>query len=303
MAITINWDSTSGKDTLKTLIRKTYNTTDREPLVEHKDLYNVISTEDEFERDLRFAGLGRATELTDGEEIPTQDPPDPSTKTYTQGYWGNGFRITAGMKMYNKIGLMKAMTKDLKRTMIESKDIDAMTLWNNLTSTSYLGFDELALASNSHTTLDDAATGYDNYLDAALGVTSYRSGKVYFRTLVDDQGMTFVAKPDTLVVNPELEQEADELLGSTLKPWTGDNTTNVYKGDTKPLVCSRITSATMWAMLAKNHALYDVNILTSQAPNLIVKDAPDNSEDTVVLSSQRYTWGFGDPRCCFIGDL
>jgi len=56
-------------------------------------------------------------------------------------------------------------------------------------------------------------------------------------------------------------------------------------------------------LLAKNHALYDVNILTSQAPNLIVKDAPDNSEDTVVLSSQRYTWGFGDPRTVFVGDL
>ena len=303
MAINTGWDTTTYKDTLKNIIRKEYNTTDREPLVEHKALYNTVSTDDEFERDLRFAGLGQASELTDGEEIPTQDPPDPGTKTYTQGYWGNGFRITAGMKMYNKIKMMKAMTKSLKLTMIETKDIDAMTLWNNLTSTSYVGFDTLALASNSHTCSDDASTTYDNYLDAALGYTSFESAKVYFRTLVDDQGMTFVARPDTLAVNPYYEREAKELLGSTLRYDTTDNAINVYKGDSKVEVFSRITSSTWWCLLAKNNALYDVNVFTSQEPKIIVKDAPDNTEDTVVLSSQWYCSGHGDARMCFIGDL
>ena len=303
MTMDINWDITTNRDTLKSLLRKEFVTTDREPLVEHKMLYNVLSTEDEYERDLRYAGLGMASELTDGEEIPVQDAPIDTTKEYRQGRWGNGFRITAGMKKFNKIGLMKMLTKDLKKTMIETKDIDLMTRWNNLTSTSYVGFDTLALASNSHTCLDDSTTMYDNYLDAALGVTSYESAKVYFRTLVDDQGMTFVAKPDTLAVNPYYEREAKELIGSSQVPWKADNEINVYKGDSNVEVFSRITSSTWWCLLAKNNALYDVNVFTSQQPNLIVKDAPDNTEDTVVLSSQWYTSGHGDSRMVFCGDL
>ena len=302
MSITIGWDTTTGRQTLKTLIRKEFLSTDREPLVEHKDIFNTISTTDEYERDIRYAGLGPASELTDGEEIGLQDPVLDTTKDYRQGRWGNGFRITAGMKKFNKIGLMKSMTKDLKRTMVETKDADVMTSLNNATSATYAGFDTYALAYNTHTCLDDASTTYDNYLDAALGVTSYESAKIYFRTLVDDQGQTFVAKPDTLVVNPYYEREANELIRSTLRYDTGDNAINVYKGDSAIKVCSRLTSSTVWFLMAKNHNLFDLNVFTSQEPNLKVKDAPDNTEDTVVISSQWYKWGHGDPRMVFCGD-
>ena len=302
MSITIGWDTTTGRQTLKTLIRKEFLSTDREPLVEHKDIFNTISTTDEYERDIRYAGLGPASELTDGEEIGLQDPVLDTTKDYRQGRWGNGFRITAGMKKFNKIGLMKSMTKDLKRTMVETKDADVMTLLNNATSATYAGFDTYALAYNTHTCLDDASTTYDNYLDAALGVTSYESAKIYFRTLVDDQGQTFVAKPDTLVVNPYYEREANELIRSTLRYDTGDNAINVYKGDSTIKVCSRLTSSTVWFLMAKSHNLFDLNVFTSQEPNLKVKDAPDNTEDTVVISSQWYKWGHGDPRMVFCGD-
>ena len=302
MSITIGWDTTTGRQTLKTLIRKEFLSTDREPLVEHKDIFKTISTTDEYERDIRYAGLGPASELTDGEEIGLQDPVLDTTKDYRQGRWGNGFRITAGMKKFNKIGLMKSMTKDLKRTMVETKDADVMTLLNNATSATYAGFDTYALAYNTHTCLDDASTTYDNYLDAALGVTSYESAKIYFRTLVDDQGQTFVAKPDTLVVNPYYEREANELIRSTLRYNTGDNAINVYKGDSTIKVCSRLTSSTVWFLMAKNHNLFDLNVFTSQEPNLKVKDAPDNTEDTVVISSQWYKWGHGDPRMVFCGD-
>ena len=302
MSITIGWDTTTGRQTLKTLIRKEFLSTDREPLVEHKDIFNTIGTSDEYERDIRYAGLGPASELTDGEEIGLQDPVLDTTKDYRQGKWGNGFRITSGMKKFNKIGLMKSMTKDLKRTMVETKDADVMTLLNNATSTSYTGFDTMALANNAHSCLDDADTTYDNYLDAALGVTAYESAKIYFRTLVDDQGQTFVAKPDTLVVNPYYEREANELIRSTLRYDVADNAINVYKGDTSIKVCSRLTSTTSWFVMARNHNLFDLNVFTSQEPNLKVKDAPDNTEDTVVISSQWYKWGFGDPRMVFVGD-
>jgi len=58
----------------------------------------------------------------------------------------------------------------------------------------------------------------------------------------------------------------------------------------------------VWFLMAKNHNLFDLNVFTSQEPNLKVKDAPDNTEDTVVISSQWYKWGHGDPRMVFCGD-
>ena len=133
-------------------------------------------------------------------------------------------------------------------------------------------------------------------------MTSFESGQVYFRTMVSDEGLTFKAKADTLAVNPYYEREAQELIRSPLRFDTTDNAVNVYKGVVDIKVFSRITAATWWCLLAKKNDLYDAKVYTSMEPNIIVKDAPDNSEDTVVLSHQKFAYGHGDARTIYCGD-
>ena len=305
MVFNINWDTSTNKDLLKSLLRKLFMAGEDTALVEYKEIFNDLKTSDYYERDERIAGLRGMQEIGDGQAIPLDDPEEGQQKTYTQARFGLGFRITAGMKKFNKWNLMQKFTKNLSKVMKESKDIEIAKMFNNATSATApgkTGYDGLAIASNSHTTLGDDGYTYDNYLDAALGYATLQSAIIYFDDLIDDRGFETPGKPSLLVVDPNLRFTAEELLRSDLKPGSGDNDINVLKGDLRSFVYHRSSSSTAWAVLDKGNDDYDLNVFTSQEPNLIVKDAPDLTEDTVVLSSQWFTYGVGDPRRFYLGN-
>ena len=301
--IRTNWDTSTNKDIFKTLVKKWFDSTDREALVEWPNVAKSYKTSDDYERHGRYAGLDYPGELDEGENIPIQDPKFNTTKDYTQVAYGSGFRITDRMKRFNKIGAMEKFTKSLGRMMREGKDVEVAKMFNNLAATTYAtGFDTLEAAHNSHTTLDDAGTKYDNYLDAALALTSLESALQYFDYLYDDQGNIFTVTPDTLVVNYTLRQDANELLKSSMKPWEQSNTVNVLKGELTPFVYHRLTAATTWFVIAKNHPQYGFFVYTSMEPDSKVQDAPDTTRDTIVTSLQYFRFGFDDPRLLYLGD-
>jgi hypothetical protein len=301
--IRTNWDTSTNKDAFKTLVRKWFDSTDREAIVEYPRVFKTYTTKDEYERHGRYAGLDYPGELDEGENIPIQDPKFNGVKDYEQVAYGSGFRITDRMKRFNKIGAMETFTKSLRRMQREGKDVEVAKIWNNLTATTYTNtFDTLAVATNSHTCLDDAATTYDNYADEALAVGSLESALQYFDYMYDDQGNVFIAQPDTLVVNYTLRQDAFELLKSEMKPWEQSNTKSAYQGALEPFVYHRLTASTTWFVLAKNHPKYGAFVYTSMEPDLVVKDAPDTTRDTLVTSLQYFDFSVDDARLIYVGD-
>lgn len=304
MTFNIGWDTTTNKDILKNLLAKLFDNTQRQAMVEYRDVVKELKTSDYYERRARQAGLTGVQELADGEEIPMADPVLDTTQDLTQVRYGLGFKITSGMKKYNKWDEMKKMTKNLGMVMREFKDVEIAKMWNNATATTYAsGFDTLALASNSHTCLDDEATTYDNYLDGDLGYTTLQSATVYFDTLVDDMGDDMPVTPNKLIVHPQLRFTATELIDSTKKPGTADNDVNALKDwDLSYFVYHRLTSSTFWALLAFNHPDYDLINYTSQEPDIKIQDSPDTSRSTIVTSEQWFKFGFGDGRMAFIGN-
>lgn len=303
MAHDIYWDNTTNKDFFKSLLWDVFDTTKRQAMYEAETMVKHIKTKDEYERRAKISGLTGMEKLADGQAIPLAEMSTPLTKDYEQERYGLGFEITAGMKKFNKYNVMKDLTAKLSRHMREEKDIEIARIFNNATATTYYtGFDSLALASNSHLCRDDGGTTYDNYLDAALGVSSFESATVYFDTLVDDDGYAIVKTPTHLFVNPQLRWEAREILGSELKPYTGDNTTNVAtEYDLKLFLYHRLTSSTAWGMIAKDSD-YDIFVFTTEEPDLKVQDAPNTSRNTIVTSHQWFKPGFGDPRAYYQGD-
>jgi len=241
--------------------------------------------------------------LVEGENIPIQPLKFGQTKDWTQVAYGTGFRITDRMKRYEKIGLYEFATKNLRNMMLETKDIEIAKMFNSASGTTYAaGFDGYALASGSHTCLDDAVTTYDNYLDSNLSVSALESALNYFDYMYDDQANIITAVPDTLVVNYTLRRDADELLKSPGKPWEMSNTINPYKGEVTPFIYHRLSSTTSWFLIAKNDPRYDLFVITTVEPDSNVYSV-DSTRDTIVDSIQYFKYGFGDSRMCFAGDL
>lgn len=302
-------DVTSNKDLFKTGgLRKIFDNTVREAKVEYPILVNDLTSKDEYERDLRMAGLTDVIELAEGQAIPYNTPTEGTTKTYTQRQFGGGFRMTFRMDYFNKYNLWARWSKDLGKKMKEAKDVEIATMFKSPTSTTLtcgVGFDTYAMAYDTHTGL---ATGtgdnYDNYLNAALSISSLESARYYFAKLVDDQGSYMGATPTLLVVEPTLYITAKEIIGSEKKSGEASNTINVLSElDLKIFEYHRLSSATMWFVLAKADPNYDINVFTALEPKFFEKDAPDTTQDKIISALQFFTYGFGDPRCYYLGKL
>ena len=299
--ILTGWDTSTNLDVFKTLVKKTFDSTDREAIVEANRLYNMEKTSDLYERTMRFAGMERGVEIAEGGEIPILAPKFGQTKDYTVAEYGLGFRVSWLFGKTNKWDLVRKFTKNMKMNQRELKEAELAKLWNSPTAT-YVGYGgTLHLAENSHTCLDDDASTYDNYGAVAFSVTGMESAKYYFDTLKDDQGNRFFAKPDTLYHCPYLETQVWEVLNSSGKPHELSNTENRYEGMIKAFNYHYLTGTTSWGVVAKNHPKYDVNCFTLSEPDVEVKDAPNNSRDKIVTSLQAFSFGFGDPRMCWVG--
>ena len=303
--IRVNWDGSSNKELFKKLIEGIFDNTDREALKEYPNMFKTQTSNEEYIRKLRMAGLPLGAEVAEGEGIPIYAPKYGGTKDWTQKSFGLGFRITDRMKRFNKWGLMEKFTKSLKKSQVETKDVELAKVWNNVTASTYATtYDGHVIGQSGQHCLDDAGTTYTNILSAALSNAALESALNYFDYLYDDQAQIMTAKPDTLYVNYSLRISSAKILRSDNVSGEMSNTINVFPDwNLKTFVYHRLTSTTAWGVLAKNDENFDVNVWTAMEPDLKVKDSPDQTRDTIVDSLQYFTYGCGDPRCIYVGNV
>jgi hypothetical protein len=301
MPVYTGFDTTTGKELFKTLVDDTFNSTSRDAVLEAKRLYKMLTSEDLFERTVRFANLPRGEAVVEGEEIPIYNPKMGQTKDYNQAQYGLGFRVSWLFKKTNKYGLVKEWTQSVKMNQLELKEVELAKLWNSPTA-SYTGYDGLHLAEAAHTCLNDAASTYNNLGSVAMSTTGFESASYYYDTLKDDQGATFFVKPDTLYFHPALRFTFQELTKSDLKPLELSNTTNIWKGAYEGFAYHYLTSTTAWGLVAKNHKLFDIRCYSLSEPDIVTADAPDNTRDSNITSMQAFSWGFGDARMVYVGN-
>lgn len=304
-------DTTTNKDVFKRVVRTWYNMASPNALVQYPEVFHEISTQDEYEREGRWAGLGPMSKVPESGQIPLESPKLGGVKDYTQEAYGLGFRITHRMKKFNQIDLMQKCMSDLKKRMKEDKDIEVAKLYNNATSTTLgaVGFDTLALASTAHTLLTDAApTTYSNYGNADLGTASYEAARVYFQSVYDDRGFIMQLFPKKLVVNKNFTVRANQICTADKKPFEISNTkydlNKYFNGVVEPFTYLRLTSSTAWFVITDpKENEFGPRVYTAGADELVEKDGDDRSMDTQVLAMQYFKWGITDPRRVYVGNI
>ena len=307
--IRTSFDTTTNKNLLKVgQIRNLFDTTLRKTQTFYAGMCNDKTTKLETETDLRMAGIDTASEIAEGQNIPIRTPTIGTEKTYVQRQFGTGFRMTHKMDYFNKYKLWNRWAKSLGRIQAEAKDVEVHVMFNSPTSitlTCGVGFDTLAIASDTHTGLNanSTADNYDNYGNEALSHTALENGRNYFATLVDDMGLHMGGKAGKLIYHPDLHFTALELTGSALRPHEMSNTTNkpVKQMGLTLFENPRISSSTSWFLADTANDDYDFNVFTAMKPKMFSKDAPDNTQDKIITSLQYFTYGWGDPRLLYVG--
>lgn len=144
---------------------------------------------------------------------------------YTHTTFGKGIRLSEELIEDELYGIMNNRTKALANAARYRMEYDHASLFNYATATTvFTGGDGLALLSNSHTLSAVPGTTVDNLASSELSLSALETAFLYFRKMVNDQNLLVAIEPAVLLIPPDLEFDAYEILKSSGKPYTADIT-------------------------------------------------------------------------------
>lgn len=242
----------------------------------YSTLLNMKSTERNYEDILNASGLPMATEKPELQPIQRYDPLEGSTKRVNMTVYAIGCEFSEEVwedDLYKGNGsAIRDAGSGLADSLAELVEIQAHRFFNSeafLTSAvpAFLrplpdNVSTISLFSKvGHNPIaggEAAAQTNQPTTDVDLTITSYRAGLVQFRRWRNDRNMRIpgFTSPQTLLVAPEGEYDAQEIVNSASRPdQSNPNVANVTKGKTAVKVSPYCDDTDAWFLLGAKHFL------------------------------------------------
>ena len=222
-----------------------------------KKLVTIKPSRRAYEESAYYAGLGLLPEKPEGEPIKYDDFIQGPTKRWVHVTQALGVRITEEMiedSLYPDIPTeMSDMTKELGRSARETMEIIVHDMYNGTTKTAG---DGVAVFSASHTKLGGGT--WSNLLSPAadLSTASLRQAITQIETTTDDRQKQQVIKPRYLLVAPDGEWTAREILNSSYDPESANNAINPLQSRNLQLIVDPyLTDTDTWFLLAEKNPI------------------------------------------------
>jgi len=268
---------------------------------EHKEFYEVESSERSFEEETKLSGFSAAPVKNEGSAIAYDNAQEAWTTRYNHETIALGFSITEEAVEDNLYDSLSARyTKGLARAMAYTKQVKAAAVINNGFSAAYPGGDGVALFSTAHPLVNGGTNSNRPATAADLNETSLEAAVIQIAAWTDERGLLIAAKPKKLVVPPALQFVATRLLETNLRVGTTDNDINALKNN-----------GSIPEGYCINHFLTDTTgwYLTTDVPNGLkhfvrspLANSMDGDFDTGNVrykSRERYSFGWSDPLGVF----
>lgn len=198
---------------------------------QYPKVFRVLDSSRSFEQTSEIAGLGLATVIPEGADMVYDQGVQGFDKTYLHTQYGLGFKVSRIMVDDDRFGVIKKIATDLGRSMRETIELDAAgDLNNGFTGGATAGPDGVALFSTAHPLVKSGGFGSNTLAVAAdLDIASLELALTDFRLMTDDTGKKIRLTLEMLVIPPQLEFVASELLKGTMRSDTANNTINAFK--------------------------------------------------------------------------
>jgi len=268
---------------------------------EHKELYEVETSERSFEEETKLSGFSAAPVKNEGQAIAYDNAQEAWTARYNHETIALGFSITEEAVEDNLYdSLSKRYTKGLARAMAYTKQVKAATVINNGFNQQYVGGDGAPLFSTAHGLVSGGTNSNTFTVQADLNETSLEAAVIQIAAWTDERGLLIAAKPRKLVVPPGLMFVSKRLLDTELRVGTTDNDINALKA-----------MGSVPEGYKVNHFLTDPNgwYLLTDVPNGLkhfvrtpLANSMDGDFDTGNVrykSRERYSFGWSDPLGIF----
>jgi hypothetical protein len=264
---------------------------------EHKEIYDIESSERSFEEETKLSGFGAAGVKTEGSAIAYDNAQEAWTARYTHETIAMGFALTEEAVEDNLYDSLSARyTKGLARGMAYTKQVKAAYVLNNGFAGGPTYGDGQVLFSTAHPLVSGGTNSNRPSTMVDLNETSVDNAVIQIAAWTDERGLLIAAKPKKLIIPPALMFVATRLLETNLRVGTTDNDINALKNN-----------GSIPEGYTVNHFLTDVNgwFLTTDVPNGLkhfvraaMTTGMDGDFDTGNVrykARERYSFGVSDP--------
>jgi len=254
-------------------------------------LYGMEKSGKAVEYDYAIGGLGDLEEFQG--TIPYGDFKGQYRTSYTHKEWVKGIKIERKLVDDDLYSVINKRPQTLALVAKRTKEKHGASVFNNAFNTSvFAGGDTLSLCNSAHTHVGTATT-QSNTGTTALSKTSLSAARLAMRAYMDETDNLINASGDCLLVPPELEQTAWELIMSNREVNVADNTANFWKGRYKVLVWDYLTDTNNWFLMDSRYA----KLFLKWFERIPVEFNKDKDFDTYISKWStycRYSYGFSD---------
>jgi phage major head subunit gpT-like protein len=185
---------------------------------------NVIKSGQAHEDVIDVSGLGTLALKPEGTPISYDDPVQGTRKRTVHSTYALGFRVTMECQQDELYGIINRMPSDLGDATRDHKERIFFGILNGAFGTTITGLDGLALCSTAHTLLKDTATVSNMASPGVeLGVTGLEAALTNFSLTVNHSNRYINITPQHLVIHPNEQHNAVQLLKTQKEPFTAEN--------------------------------------------------------------------------------
>lgn len=220
----------------------------------YEQIYNMGRAEKKTITDVIGAGLGVMPLHTEGQQVTFDAMQEAWKRAYNVLDYALGIEVTRNARKDDLYGFVEQGGKELGRTAKYTKNVEAMSLLNNLSDTLYTaGGSNYTLLMTTHFRVDGGTWSNRPTNPVDLSLESLEAALIQFRTgMLDQRGRKFDITPKKLCVGPSDLFVAHRLVESQQRPFSNNNDPNIIKTeyDLSVLVLDHMTDDSRWFLMA-----------------------------------------------------
>lgn len=263
---------------------------------EYSKITTVLTSKRAYEEELTTAGLGVFQRKNQGTPVIYDDPTEGEVKRYTHVAMALGFRVTREMWDDDLYAVMRKVSSSLAYAAQQTVEMEYGGFLDDVfTGATYVGADTKALCARDHALVAGGTYANEPAVQGDLGIGTLRAAMERMERVVNERGLPRRMQLKRLIITPTYQWIAEEIIGSSHKPYTADNEINVMGNKGLSFMVSHYMSDDdMWIALADKEEA-DLKFFWKQRP--IFDNADDfDTKDAKFTGYMRFSFGFTDWR-------
>lgn len=195
----------------------------------YPQIFNIKSSKRKYQKSSGFSGFGTLTEKGEGENMDSDSPIQGYDTTFTHRTYALYARVTMELQEDDQYDIIRRLPSALADATYRTIESYAAEVFNNAFTAAgrYLtGGDGKYLCATDHPLTGGGTQANKPATDADLSLTSIEAGLTAMRKIKGDRGEHLSLVPKVLLIPPDSERLAFELLKSSGRPDTSNRVDN-----------------------------------------------------------------------------